>query len=446
MHQQSDSLEDPEPRRRATSGPSAAGAPPSVLPSHRGTESPTYRFTNLVCLALLILFCAGKVLRPPKKKPQFKAVGQALRQYCEKKGIKSPVLFNGTGDSRYAYYATASDLFTPATIDLTELEKCSELFFSFGLSDRTAILLLPMGQKETKDSILANADLARGLKISSVILPYQHDALRLVKKANGAWATSVIWEENFIPPQSEIHGDLSVIHVTSDNKLRIAGSCTLLFELEMPVDQSKLYKLKAKVRLTNGKDVRFHFGFIPFSSAGKRITSRSVNPVGPPSRLSRECKPLDTEIWLRDAGNWQKGSNICIAAQAASDKNELPNFNLSSLGIRSLKCIGNEWRVIMQSPCRVHWPANTTVRQHEASWGGMYALRTRIAVQAEWKEVEGFILGSSKKLLSHNLWWPGTAKANVVCILDTPNDSNVVFEVDWLKIEQAHWYEGEKPF
>ena len=134
------------------------------------------------------------------------------------------------------------------------------------------------------------------------------------------------------------------------------------------------------------------------------------------TELAADCNAADTVIKLKDASKWKSGP-LCVAAfdtDPSGRLSDLPNFNVSKTGAKSLVNKNGVWELTLKHPCGKNFPAGTTVREHRAGWSVIYAGTPRQLLTPEWAKIEVIIEPGEVPSASIRNWWKGTAKAGLV--------------------------------
>ena len=205
----------------------------------------------------------------------------------------------------------------------------------------------------------------------------------------------------------------------------------------IPVDPDKEYTLSLMMKSGGQAESQDVFvGLACYTEEEKPIISQAINRLeNTETELLADAVPGDTVLKVKKADQWKSSPNTCVAfnvddSPAVSD---LPNFNLSQLGIQGVTEKGGAWEIELAKPMSKSYPAGTKIRQHAS--GNAYVYCTAIAktIPKNWKEYSGKITGKSDRL-SNKQFWPGTRFVQVVIM--PGRGANQRLLVDNIKLEE----------
>jgi hypothetical protein len=212
----------------------------------------------------------------------------------------------------------------------------------------------------------------------------------------------------------------------------------------LKIDAQKSYRLSGSFRQTaESGAAALYFGVAPLDDEEKAINSNQVNVVaGTETELAVNCQPTDTVVTIKAGANWDitpEGSTYeCIAFDVDSSGNyaDLPNSNLSKLGVVEVAKTGNGVEVTLAKPCGVTYLAGTKVRKHLASSNAIYACAAGKNLPQEWTELSGNIEPGSLFGNPKDKWWKGTKRAKFVIIVRGASDVIPQFEFKDIRLEE----------
>lgn len=204
----------------------------------------------------------------------------------------------------------------------------------------------------------------------------------------------------------------------SNGETTVSGCAVLYSKRKLDIDTKKRYRLSGEFKAGAGSrnGDYFRFGVYPATN-NSQIQAVHINIVpGTDTELAADCNAADTVIKLKDASKWKSGP-LCVAAfdtDPSGRLSDLPNFNVSKTGAKSLVNKNGVWELTLKHPCGKNFPAGTTVREHRAGWSVIYAGTPRQLLTPEWAKIEVIIEPGEVPSASIRNWWKGTAKAGLV--------------------------------
>lgn len=168
-------------------------------------------------------------------------------------------------------------------------------------------------------------------------------------------------------------------YVSSIPMLKIEPAAQYIYEFEFkgPENPSRPLKITASVT-SYDKDRKIIQSYNVLSFAGSE------------AKLSREAKPGDKELWLKDAEKWKSDSWFSIAFNVKDNYADLPNRDVMNSNIRKIETVGNEQKITLKTPMKKAYPADTCVRQHV--WSGDAVVFTA-PVTSKWTKKSGTVTG-----------------------------------------------------
>ncbi len=206
----------------------------------------------------------------------------------------------------------------------------------------------------------------------------------------------------------------------------------------IPVDPSKAYKLSLMLKSAGQDDSKeIHVGLACFNQDKKLIFSQSINRLeNTETELLSDAVPGDSVLKVKKADQWKLSPNGFVAfnvddSPAVSD---LPNFNLSPMGIQSVTEKGGAWEIQLAKPITKSYPTGTKIRQHSAGNAYVFCTVANRTIPKDWKEYSGKIAGTANRL-SNSQFWPGTRFVQVAIL--PGKGANERLLVDNIKLEEV---------
>ena len=221
----------------------------------------------------------------------------------------------------------------------------------------------------------------------------------------------------------------------SNGETTIKGG-SLFSRKTLDIDTKKRYRLSGEFKAgANHKEGDFfRFGVYP-SNKYAQILPVNINIVpGTDTELAADCNAGDTVIRLKDASKW-KGDSLSVVAFDTDPSGkllDLPNYNISKTGVKSLVSKDGVWELTLLQPCGQNFPAGMTVREHRAGWSVIYAGTAKQLLTPEWQTINVIIEPGEVSSDSIKNWWKGTVKAGFVV---EASGSGLVFRN--LKLEEV---------
>ena len=143
------------------------------------------------------------------------------------------------------------------------------------------------------------------------------------------------------------------------------------------------------------------FGVSMFDAQKREMMCWNVKSLqGTMTELTVALVAGNRTLKVKDASAWRPGPFFCAAF--GKKENEL-NFDVTPPGIAEIKQEGESWKIVLKEPCRMAFPAGTTVVENSAGGNGIF-LPGAIA-NGNWTEIKG--------TLGPRQWWPGTKYVSI---------------------------------
>ncbi len=183
------------------------------------------------------------------------------------------------------------------------------------------------------------------------------------------------------------------------------------------VDPSKHYNLSGWFKSAGEKPSKIYFGFVPFDQNKKQIMPWHVNVVaGTDTTLAEACVKGDTVIKITDGSKWKALKHLAMAFDTKADFSDLPNKQISALGITAVQNKGDHWEITLAKPCKQDKDAGTSIRMHRSGGTYIYAGASNKIVPSEWTQYAGKIKGSATKGIPLKQFWPGTKFVRILIL------------------------------
>jgi len=251
---------------------------------------------------------------------------------------------------------------------------------------------------------------------------------------NGGAETGNISNWNFASVSTEAHsGNYSFYEVGGNSK-------TVYSNNMIEIDPSKTYYEEGWFKSNGAVKSRIYFGFIPFDKDKRAILSQNVIVVpNTQTTLYETCKSGDKIVKITNGANWVPLSynSIAFYIDDSGNYSDLPNFNLSNLGITKITSKTGYWEVEFGTSVGFNAPAGTKIRQHSAGGTYMYHCARGFEVPNTWTRYNATISGISKNVEDVyspvGTWRKGTKYVQAMILPNYQQDSNSTLLVDDIK-------------
>ncbi len=166
----------------------------------------------------------------------------------------------------------------------------------------------------------------------------------------------------------------------------------------IPVDTDKTYELSGWVKSIGKDSPRVLLGLIPFDSQKRLIRIESVFCLPDTDTvLAADAAKGATQIKIKNGASWIKAKYACVAFNTKKDLSDLPNRDLSKLGISALETKDGVTTVTLRSPLSKSYKAGVAVREHRAGGTYIYTAATGKYAPPRWTRYSGRISGIDTK-------------------------------------------------
>ena len=264
--------------------------------------------------------------------------------------------------------------------------------------------------------------------LAILAMAFPAHAENLVKNGNAESGSGEGWSP--APALSaEAHG--------GSNSFLIANAGREILSDPIEVQPEAAYVLSGYFK-SAGKSA-LHFGLQPYDAQGRRINSININRLPDTATvLTADAKEGDTTLLIANGQAWKADPKWAAAAFNIDDSDnltDLPNFNLTGLGITEVRKAGDHWEVVLAAPLPAAYPKGAKVAEHLAAGGNMYVDAMPKNIGSEWVKVTGPIKGTEAGL-SGNKFWLGTTSVKVVVIANANEAGDPLF-FDDIELEKV---------
>ena len=173
----------------------------------------------------------------------------------------------------------------------------------------------------------------------------------------------------------------------------VKGQKTVISSDFIPVKEGEVYRLSGDFKVVNNEPSRLFFGYALYTKDKKIILRRSVEYIkNTDTELVKGCKASDKIIYIKNAENWETGRDYLIAfvTDSSGKYSDLPNLNLSSMGIEKIEKSNNYYKIVLKKPCRKNYPAGTKIREHVSGDARIYNAVSGETISASTKDLDHF--------------------------------------------------------
>ncbi|MFM8830589.1 MAG: hypothetical protein ACKOHM_06235 [Spartobacteria bacterium] len=204
----------------------------------------------------------------------------------------------------------------------------------------------------------------------------------------------------------------------------------------IPVDPSSGYTVSGYFMSPEGQ-AKVFLGVDCFDAQKRRITSQSITPVPQTeTELVEDVKPGDKVVKIKNGSAWEfdaahtpKYGVVAFNVDDSGAYSDLPNPNLSPMGITTIRQTGGQWEVELAKPLKEGYSAGTKVRQQKCHRAALWLVVR--GVEKKWVKMSGNISGVSTVGQEEGMFWPGTSFVRVsVANLNNDKDDSPKVLVD----------------
>ena len=221
--------------------------------------------------------------------------------------------------------------------------------------------------------------------------------------------------------------------VEAEKAVACKGVLQILSKDSIKIEPGKSYKISGSFKLApDSKPSQFYMGVMPLNDKGRQIAATQVNAIaGTETELAADCNPEDTVIKIKNGEKWKDGKFYLIAFNAddSGKKADLPNAELSSMGVAKVEKNGDVFDVTLNAKCGKKYAAGTKVRQHQSGATYIYLGAINKDVPADWTEFS--------KVFKKESCWPGTCGVKVVILANYGGKPDQMMLMKDIKIEEV---------
>ena len=200
------------------------------------------------------------------------------------------------------------------------------------------------------------------------------------------------------------------------------------------VDPNKLYDFSVKMKSASADLCKVSILLVPHDKFMRGFNFNAIYPrMGTYTELTAAANKGDSVLKIADGSKWFKHPRFSVAFYAKKDYTDLPNINLSRIGISAVNKSGSHWEIKLKHPLKKSYPADTKVRMHRL---GRYYIRaiSKATVPNEWKNFS-FQLKGIRKLFERSSgkavdkFWYGTAYVGIkIIVRGAPGKSELLLD------------------
>lgn len=197
------------------------------------------------------------------------------------------------------------------------------------------------------------------------------------------------------------------------------------------VDPKARYEVSGFMMAEEGSGT-CHFGFRPLDADKKQILSEQITMLKGTETKLREAatkgatvlKIENGQAWVFDEKWTPQFGCVAFNVDDSGAFADLPNRNISELGIKAIRQTDGQWEVELVKPLKADFAAGTKVRQHRAQGGAVWVESKTVADQ--WVSFKGIRSGVSTTGQEPGKFWLGTKFIQVT--IQNQNKSNVLVD------------------
>ena len=203
------------------------------------------------------------------------------------------------------------------------------------------------------------------------------------------------------------------------------------------ISPDKTYELSVMLKSagnTLSSDV--YVGIMSFDQDQALFYSHAINfRLNTETELVEDANVGDDVVKIKNIDRWLTPDPLgYIAFNAEADFSDLPNRDLSPLGIKSATKQGDHWAITLELPLTKFFPAGTKVRQHIHGNTYNYFVVGGTTIPLEWTMFRKQISGIERGQLNTN-FWPGTRYVKLLILSGTnPNERLLVDDISFEEV------------
>ena len=241
-----------------------------------------------------------------------------------------------------------------------------------------------------------------------------HARTNLIKNGNAESGNNANWSKTVRMSSGSQHGGKYCF--------KRAGFIKVFSSQLIPVQQSKIYTLSGWFRSIGKIKSKIYFGYVPYDADKQQIFPRHVGVIPETeTTLVEACKPEDKILKIKDGRKWKKLKFACVAFEVdnSGKYKDLPNRNVTQLGIKKISRGKGFWEVHLNKACGKAYPADTPVREHNSGGTYIYNAANNRIVPEKWTQYTNAINGWwAKSGISSEKWWAGTKYVRIMIMVN----------------------------
>jgi hypothetical protein len=227
--------------------------------------------------------------------------------------------------------------------------------------------------------------------------------------------------------------DKALSAVEAENAIACKGDLQMFSKDSIKIEPGKSYKISGSFKIApDSKPSKFYLGVMPLNDKGRQINSTQIGATdGTETELAADCNPEDKVIKIKNGEKWKDGKYNLIAFNIddSGKKADLPNTDLSSIGIAKVEKKDNAFEVTLNAKCGKKYAAGTKIRQHMSGATYIYLGAINKDVPADWAEFS--------KVFKKESCWPGTCGVKIIVLANYGGKPDQIMLMKDVKIEEV---------
>lgn len=222
----------------------------------------------------------------------------------------------------------------------------------------------------------------------------------------------------------------------SEKTYELKGSQQIVSSNFIPVDLNKTYKLSGAFRSTGKENSLLYFGYVCYDKNKELIYNYTVEYVkDTETDLIKGCSADDLSIYIKDGSRWlpDPSARIAFDVDISGRYEDLPNSNVSSMGIKKISPFGRCWIVELSNPCGKNYPPKTKIREHTMKTENyIYNAVFNTNIPDVWTKYQGL----TKENRHRGDLFPGTKYIKILILGNYQQPNEVGMEFKNIKLEE----------
>jgi hypothetical protein len=247
---------------------------------------------------------------------------------------------------------------------------------------------------------------------------------------NGGAEKGIRYWSGFKMTNSDFYSGKYCFTAPLEKKKMIIGTYWYLIK----VNPEKLYTFSANLKSTGQVPCKVTISMVIYDKFMRGYSFNAIYPQkGTDTQLTANAKAGDKVIRVKNAAKWLVHKHFAVAFHTKNAYADLPNHNLSRVGIQSLKKQEKDWDVELKYPLKKSYPTGTRVRLHRLGSDNLLGLYSQ-TIPNKWENYS-FQFKGIRKLFEHPLktpvkkFWYGTAYVGIrIVVKGTPGKSELLLD------------------